>query len=248
MQRWRDLSSDPNDPKVMEFRRKAISKARIEKAVRDRVSYLCGLARGKSVLDIGVVEHTREAAASHDWLHGHLRRHAACCLGVDVLEAEVEYLREQGYDIILADITRSPLSKKFDVIIGGEVLEHLDAPGMFMRNCAAMLDPGGRLAVTVPNPWYINAIVKNSFKRYTFVDSADHVAWYDPSTLFELGQRHGFELERFTGISAHGAKTFGARLFMGLSPFLIGLGLAPQLFTKSTIYEFVRVRLYENCL
>jgi 2-polyprenyl-3-methyl-5-hydroxy-6-metoxy-1,4-benzoquinol methylase len=241
MQRWRDLSSDPNDPKVMELRRVAISKARMENAVGDRVSYLCDLVRGKSVLDIGVVEHTRDAAASRDWLHGHLKRHAARCLGVDVLEAEVEYLRGQGYEVIFADITRSPLPEKFDVIIGGEVLEHLDAPGMFMKNCAAMLDHGGRLAVTVPNPWYINAIVKNCFRRYTFVDSADHVAWYDPSTLFELGQRHGFELERFTGIAAHGAKTFRARLFMFLGPLLIRMGLAPQLFAKSTIYEFVRV-------
>jgi hypothetical protein len=63
------------------------------------------------------------------------------------------------------------------------VLEQLDAPGMFMKNCAAMLNPGGRLAITVPNPWYINAILKSCFGRYTFVDSADHVAWYDASLL-----------------------------------------------------------------
>jgi 2-polyprenyl-3-methyl-5-hydroxy-6-metoxy-1,4-benzoquinol methylase len=241
MQRWRDLSSDPNDPKVMESRRVAISRARTEKSIGDRVSYLCDLVRGKSVLDIGVVEHTRDAVGSQDWLHGHLKRHAARCLGVDVLEEEVKYLRAQGYEVVLADITQSPLPEKFDVIIGGEVLEHLDAPGMFMKNCAAMLNPGGRLAITVPNPWYINAIVKNCFRRYTFVDSADHVAWYDASTLFELGQRHCFELERFTGIAVHGAKTYQARLLMNLSPLLIKMGLAPQLFAKSTIYEFVRV-------
>ena len=110
-----------------------------------------------------------------------------------------------------------------------------------MKNCAAMLNPGGRLAITVPNPWYINAIVKSCFRRYTFVDSADHVAWYDASTLLELGQRHGFELERFTGIAVHDARTFRARLLMSLSPLLIGMGLAQQLFAKSTIYEFVRV-------
>jgi 2-polyprenyl-3-methyl-5-hydroxy-6-metoxy-1,4-benzoquinol methylase len=132
---------------------------------------------------------------------------------VDVLEADVKHLREQGYEAILADITQSPVPEKFDVIVGGEVLEHLDAPGMFMKNCAAMLNPGGRLAITAPNPWYINAIVKSCFGRYTFVDSADHVAWYDASTLFELGQRHGFELERFTGIAVHNPKTFRARLF-----------------------------------
>ena len=241
MQRWRDLSSDPNDPKVMELRRIAISRARTEKSIADRVTYLCELVRGKSVLDVGVVDHTRDAANSREWLHGHLRRHAARCLGVDVLEEEVGYLREQGYDVILADITQSPLPEKFDIIIGGEVLEHLDAPGMFVKNCAAMLNPGGRLTITVPNPWYINAIVKSCFRRYTFVDSADHVAWYDASTLLELGQRHGFELERFAGIAVRGTKTFPGRLLMKLRSPLIRMGLAPQLFTKSIIYEFVRV-------
>jgi len=241
MQLWHHLSSDPNDPKVLEFRRDAISKARIEKSIVDRVPYLCELVRGKSVLDIGVVEHTRDAAGSPHWLHGHLKRYATRCLGVDVLEAEVMYLREQGYNVIVADITLSPVAEKFDVIIGGEVLEHLDAPGMFMKNCAAMLNSGGRLAVTVPNPWYINAIVKSCFGRYTFVDSADHVAWYDASTLFELGQRHGLKLERFTGIAIREPKTLLARLVLALSPVLVGMGLAPQLFAKSTIYEFVRL-------
>src|SRR5467141_2386104 len=108
MRRWHDISSDPNDPKVMDFRRDARSKARTGRLIVDRVAYLCELVAGKSVLDIGVVEHTRDAATSRDWLHGHLKRHAARCLGVDVLEEEVKYLRAQGYEVILADITQSP--------------------------------------------------------------------------------------------------------------------------------------------
>jgi len=67
------------------------------------------------------------------------------------------------------------------------------------------------------------------------------VAWYDASTLLELGQRHGFELERFAGIAVRGTKTFPGRLLMKLRSPLIRMGLAPQLFTKSIIYEFVRV-------
>lgn len=240
MQRWHDLSLDPNDPRVMELRRLTISKARAEALIRDRVSYFCDLVRGKSVLDIGIVEHTREAVHSPHWLHGHLKRHAARCLGVDVLDSEVEYLKQQGYNVVLADITQAPLAEKFDIIVGGEVLEHLDAPGMFMKNCAAMLDPGGRLVISVPNPWYINPVLKSCFRQYTFLDSADHVAWYDPSTLLELGQRHGFELERFAGIAVRDVKTFRARLLVRLRPLLVRIGFASQLFAKSIIYEFVR--------
>jgi SAM-dependent methyltransferase len=240
MQRWQHYSSDPNAPELYLLRRKAITKARTRGLIADRVDYLCRLAAGKSVLDIGVVEHTTSATESPAWLHGNLKRFAAQCLGIDVLEKDVAKLRERGFDVICADITHEPLSKNFDVIIGGEVIEHLDAPGMFMENCSAMLPRGGRLVITTPNPWYASVILKHLFHAAVFVDSADHVAWYDAWTLYELGQRHGLDLERFTGIGCTRPISLKARVFFTLSPLLIHLGLSPELFAKSIVYEFVR--------
>jgi SAM-dependent methyltransferase len=240
IQRWDLISSNPNAPEVMDQRRAVIRKARSRSLVYDRIAFLSQLVSGKSILDVGVVEHTQEASKSPNWLHGHLRRHAERCLGVDVLEAEIDHLKERGYDVMCADITIAPLPLTFDVIVGGEILEHLDSPGMFMKNCAAMLGDGGRVVVTVPNPWYCNAIIKSARRNRIFVDSADHVAWYDASTLSELGLRHGLVLDRFTGIGISRPETFRARvLCYGLKPVLIGLGFAPELFAKSIIYEFV---------
>ena len=241
MQRWHNYSKDPNAPEVMERRRAAVARERTGRLLDDRVEYLCQLVTGKSVLDIGVVEHTREAMESPRWLHANLRRHATRCLGVDVLAEEVAHLRAKGYDVLCADITEAPIAEKFDIIIAGEVLEHLSAPGMFMKNCAAMLDVGGRLAITVPNPWYANIMLKNFYGSSPFVDSADHVAWYEASTLYELGQRHGLQLDRYSGIGSTHSRTFRAWLFFGLRPVLISLGLRAELFAKSIIFEFVRI-------
>ena len=58
--------------------------------------------------------------------------------------------------------------------------------------------------------------------------------------FLELGQRHGFELERFAGIAVRDVKTFRARLLVRLRPLLVRIGFASQLFAKSIIYEFVR--------
>lgn len=240
MERWQYYSPDPNDEKLMALRREAVRNARTNRLIDNRVAYLCGLANGKSVLDIGVVEHTSDAANNPAWLHGNLKRHAGTCLGVDVLEKEVAQLREQGFNVICADVTREPLPQKFEVIIAGEVLEHLDAPGMFMSSCAAMLADGGRLAITVPNPWYANVLLKNIFRFTTFVDSSDHVAWYEASVLYELGQRHGLRLDCCVGIGTPQPKTLKAKLFFGLCPLLIRIGLRTELFAKSIIYEFVR--------
>ena len=240
MNPWQTYSNDPNAPELLKLRRDAIRTARTGRLVASRVEYLCGLAAGKSVLDIGVVEHTSSAAEHSGWLHGDLKRAAARCLGVDVLAEEVAKLRAQGYDVVCADVTRAPLPHKFDLVIGGEVLEHLDAPGSFMENCAAMLVPGGRLAITAPNPWYANVILKHLRRRSVFVDSADHVAWYDASVLYELGQRHGLELERFTAVGGAHTRTLTAKVFFGLRPLLVRVGISPELFAKSIIYEFVR--------
>jgi SAM-dependent methyltransferase len=240
MQRWHTYSKDPNAPEVLALRREAVEKMHTGRLVENRVEYLCELAAGKSILDIGVVEHTSSAAENPDWLHGKLTRSASRCLGVDVLEPEVAKLRERGFNVLCADVTRESLPMKFDLIIGGEVLEHLDAPGMFMESCSAMLLPGGRLAITVPNPWYANVILGNLWEQATFVDSVDHVAWFESWTLYELAQRHGLELVCVSSIVSARANTWKGRLFFALRPLLVQLGFSTRLFAKSIIYEFIR--------
>src|SRR5258705_11157420 len=114
MESWQNYSRDPNTPELYVLRREAIERARTGRVVDDRVEYLCRLVEGRSVLDIGVVEHTSSAAESPEWLHGNIKRRAARCLGVDVLEQEVAKLRARGFDVVCADITREPLAQQFD--------------------------------------------------------------------------------------------------------------------------------------
>jgi len=240
MQRWQEYSRDPNSPELMKRRSKVLRDARAGRLVEDRGRYLCDLVAGKSVLDVGIIEHTRQACESPNWLHRRLCSSASRCLGVDILATEVDHLRTKGFEVICADITAKPLPELFDVIIAGEVLEHIELPGAFMGNCAQMLKPGGRLVVTVPNPWYANRIWKNVWNRLTYVDSADHVAWYDASTLYELGQRHDLELRRYTGVGVSRPRKVRAKLFFLLRPILTAAGLNSHLFANSIIYEFIR--------
>lgn len=235
---WQEVSTDPNSPELLALRRSEILSARQNELVPDRVAYLSELARGKNVLDVGVVEHFLDAYKNPGWLHRHIAEAASSCLGVDLLEKEVEKLSKAGFNVIARDLTDEPLNQQFDLIIAGEVLEHVDAPGRFMKNCASMLQPNGRLVITVPNPWVANAVIKNSLRSQTFVDSADHVSWYDASTLIELGQRNGLRLVKFSGVAGGTPSTFGGKLFYTLQPIILGCGISPFLFAKSVIYEF----------
>lgn len=239
MKHWKEYSSNPNAPKILELRSNEIRQARARKLVDDRIAYLCSLVSGKSVLDIGVIEHTSSAYESQNWLHAHLRRHASQCLGVDVLQSEISELRAKGYNVLCADITSAPLPERFDIIVAGEVIEHVDSPGRFMQNCAAMLTTGGKLVITTPNPWYINAITKSCWGSRPLIESTDHIAWYEPSVLYELGQRFGLRLERYTGVGNSLARSVSGKVFFGMRGVLIALGFRKELFAKSIIYEFV---------
>jgi SAM-dependent methyltransferase len=138
-------------------------------------------------------------------------------------------------------LTKEPLSDKFDVIIAGEVLEHLDAPGYLFANLAKMLNDGGKLIISVPNPWYINVILKTIFEGPPYVDNVDHVSWFDPCTISELGIRHGLRLESFFGIfnSKGLGRSYPAKIFFASVPLLIKFGFRPEIFAKTIIYEFV---------
>lgn len=238
MTRWTDISDDPNAPAVSRARLDFLQSIRLAALIPDRITFLVGAVAGKRVLDVGVVAHTREAIEDPVWLHAHLRRSAAACVGVDILPDSVGFLQSQGYDVRLADLTQGPLGETFDVITAGEVIEHLDAPGLLLKNCASMLPPGGRLIATVPNPWYLNVILKNAFRTSLYVDSADHVAWYDPNAMCELGQRAGLELCQWGGVRAAGPSSLLGRVFFRFSPWLIRLGFARELFAKTMVYMF----------
>ena len=243
MQAWQTISLDPNTPEVLEFRRTILNKAKQKKLIADRVSYLCELSKNKEILDIGCVEHTINSSDNSQWLHGKLKKEAKSCIGVDILEQEVKLLQAKGYDIRVHDVTKEPLKQKFDLIICGEVLEHLNTPGDLVKNAAKMLRDSGKLVISIPNPWYMNVIFKNIFNENLYLDNADHVSWFDPYTLCELGQRHGLVLDSFAGVAVNSKTNLRTSIFFGLRPILTMLGVQPNIFAKTIIYEFVRAEM-----
>jgi len=238
IKKWKDISLNPNSKDVLEFRRRLLLKARRKELIINRTDYFCSLANGKNVLDVGVVEHFSKSSEDENWLHGKLCHHSKTCLGVDILEQEVKVLAAQGYNVILWDLTDKALPNKFDLIIVGDVVEHLENPSALFRNLSHMLQPHGRIVISTPNPWYVNVVVKNFKKGYPFTDSADHVGWYDASTLCEIASRTGLVLIKYSGVRTTGARTFFGRFFLKLASFFVFWGVRPEFFSKTMIYEF----------
>jgi SAM-dependent methyltransferase len=113
-------------------------------------------------------------------------------VGVDIDAEGVEVLREMGYSVQCADVQTMNLQKLFDIIIAGELIEHLENPGQFLRNMARHLSKNGVLFLTTPNPFY----AKQTWKIWRYLRPRvhqGHTCWFDPVTLSHLLQRCGLE-------------------------------------------------------
>lgn len=145
-----------------------------------------------SVLDIGVVQHNAEYEKSDNWLHKHIDRKCIDVLGIDILKDEIQTLQDRGYNVQVADAEWFNLSRSFDKIVAGELIEHLCNPGIFLDRAYEHLKPGGRLILTTPNVWSIAYLKRLAFNKEVHCNS-EHTAWYDTRTLRQLLERNGFD-------------------------------------------------------
>jgi len=58
------------------------------------------------------------------------------------------------------------INKKFDTIIAGEIIEHLESPIRFVRYCKSLLKKGGRLILTTPNAIGLQYILSEKWCVY----------------------------------------------------------------------------------
>jgi hypothetical protein len=130
-------------------------------------------------------------------LHQLLRSKARELRGLDRSADAIEFLRSEfGIDDIeCADLSRPlpgrpPLS---EVVICGDIVEHVDDAGVLLDNCGALLEPGGRLALTTINGLALKAALRCLLGREAV--HPDHVAYYSFATLRALLARHGFAVE-----------------------------------------------------
>jgi 2-polyprenyl-3-methyl-5-hydroxy-6-metoxy-1,4-benzoquinol methylase len=235
---WSAVSDNPNLQELLNLRALALDKAR-GRPVRDRIEYLCGLARGKRVLDVGVVNHIASTAEDSDWLHGRLAAVAGYCFGVDVVADGIRELRAKGFNVAVCDITSDDLqsiAESFDLGICGELIEHLGNPGALFNAARQLLVPGGRLVLTTPNPFYLGRLLRHLFNASR--ENVDHVTMLFPSGIAEFADRAGLGLRDYRGLYPQPV-TVKRKLFLPLK-WIIRATMNDEATCESLIYECER--------
>ena len=161
------------------------------------VEHYCG---NKKVLDLGCGHSPEfeEVWKQGRLLHKRIYDVGREVIGLDLDEPVVEQMQRLGFRVICDDAENPQHlngSGAFEVIIAGDIIEHLNNPGAMLAAMKSRLAPNGAFVISTPSPfrWYnpLFAIIGHEFNH------PHHTAWFSPLTLTTLAERHGYQVVRW---------------------------------------------------
>lgn len=171
-----------------------------------RVEYIKNLCRDKKVLHLGCTNYpyTQITLDNDALLHLELGKVAAELYGFDFDQNGIDILSKTGvknlYRADLEKLENVPLNETFDLIIAGEMIEHLSNPGLFLKGIQRFMNAETVLVITT-----INAYCAMRFLIYGARGKGganepvhpDHVAYYSYKTLSLIVEREKLSVKEF---------------------------------------------------
>lgn len=200
-----------------------------ENILYDRLTSLVRLTKGKKVLHVGCCDHLpliEEKIKKGEWLQKLLDDACEFVLGIDINQEAIEFVNRENYSkhkVFCADITSSEsltiLPKyKFDFIILGEIVEHVNNPVDFLGRLKNNMDEygfKGRYIITVPNA--ISTVRNGILNKGLECINTDHRFWFTPYTISKVMMEAGIKPEKILfssfGGGGNGINRFTNKIF-----------------------------------
>lgn len=171
-----------------------------------RVEFIKKISAGKKVLHLGCTNfpYTKNSIDNDMLLHFDLQKTAKELYGFDFDREGIDILSEHGtknlYQADLEKLEDVPLEETFDVIIAGEMIEHLNNPGLFLHGIQRFMNADTSLVITT-----INAYSAFRFLIYGLRGRGgenepvhpDHVFYFSYKTLSLIVGRAGLAVKDF---------------------------------------------------
>lgn len=174
--------------------------------VVDRVGFIREQCRGKKVLHLGCTNYpyTAESLLNNDLLHQSLEEISDELYGFDFDQKGLDILRQKGiknlYAADLEKLDEVDLDETFDVIVAGEMIEHLSNVGLFLSGIKRFMNKDTKLIITTINAYGALRFAiyglrgKGGIKEFVH---PDHVAYYSFSTLNLIVSREKLIVNEF---------------------------------------------------
>ena len=147
----------------------------------DRVSWITEHAKGRTVLNVGCASGA---------LQSQLEAVATRVYGIDREDCPLPFFVK--FDLEECAFRPLPPLAGIELVVVGELLEHLSNPGHFLDRLRAYACD---VLLTVPSAYGSGgiALIAKGIENV----SRDHVAWYSYMTLTTLLRRHGYQLREW---------------------------------------------------
>lgn len=197
--------------------------------VHSREKFILNRCTGKRVLHLGCTAfpYTKKYLNAGTLLHEKLLSITSSLVGVDNAREGVNSLKDiSGMQCIyLLDVYEleklcEKEKEKFDVILAGEIIEHLVNPGIMLKGVAKLLKDDGVILATVPNAFKY----RNFFATQQGVEVVhkDHLSWYSCRTIRRLFEMCDYSDIKIFGY-VNGDHWLGRRFLKQSSLFCDGL-------------------------
>lgn len=178
-----------------------------------RISVITDIVRevgnDSNIIHLGCCDHIElidRKIAEGRWLHKSLMEASKNVVGFDINKEAIEYVRNIGYnnvhfadiisekDIAKRYLEQENIKQKWDYLIAGEIIEHVDNPTLFLSEIKKQYkDTIDKIIVTVPNAFSLQNI------KFALVGqeciNTDHRFWFTPYTISKILYQAGITVE-----------------------------------------------------
>lgn len=171
----------------------------------EKTRYILKNCTGRRVLHIGCTNYpnTLHRLTTDKLLHKRIQEVALSVDGIDIDAKGINYMRKAGFSNIYHIDARTlteehkELADTYDVVVLGDVIEHIEDPSVVLTGAISRLNQHGYLIISVPNAFYWYAFLRILGKRD--IGHPEHVATYTKRNLIELLKRVGLRVVDIRG-------------------------------------------------
>lgn len=144
--------------------------------------------KNKHILDIGSLGQTDSYSLWRLYKNSNLKS----LTGIDLPSAEINAKEQFKVEhiphdtrIVEGNMENFEFNRKFDVVVAGDVIEHVSNQGLFLQNIHRHLYDDGELIITTPNAKWPTVFLR---------PNPTHTLWHDIYTLERILSLSGFKI------------------------------------------------------
>jgi SAM-dependent methyltransferase len=167
----------------------------------DRTQFILDRIKDKKVLHLGCADWPFTSGYVKDGLllHQKMKSVARELVGTDLEPEGIQVMQAAGIKNVVVgnseQLLFETLGDKFDVIVAGEIIEHVLNPGLFLDSIKSVCHEDSIVILTTVNFAPIKKLPRLLFRRE--VVHPDHVYYFSFSTLSCLLTKSGYQIEEW---------------------------------------------------